>query len=303
MKEIILETLFGSKLYGTDNKNSDHDVKGIFMPPLRDLVLCQAEVRESSNINKIDKEYISIHEYGRLLKQGQTMAIDLLFSLSNQNAVLVHTPLWDEIYANRHEFICKQSHAFLGYCKSQSSKYGVKGLRVKAIQDMIEFFGQYMPEVRLADVYDEVPESKFVIKYIEEVNQEQMLDICSRKFEGRCKAGYIYTCLTKILAGYGARAKMAETGEGIDWKAVSHAFRVAMEFKDLLLRNEVVFPLPYADFIKKIKEGRMDYKKDQLGEKLDGLIEEVECILVTSRMQEHMNSKLWDEIILKYYGV
>lgn len=37
--KIVYITLFGSKLFGTDNPNSDTDYKGIFIPSKRDVLL------------------------------------------------------------------------------------------------------------------------------------------------------------------------------------------------------------------------------------------------------------------------
>ena len=43
MKEkILFKTKSGSKLYGTDSKSSDLDIKGVFLPDIHDLILNKA---------------------------------------------------------------------------------------------------------------------------------------------------------------------------------------------------------------------------------------------------------------------
>ena len=37
-EKILFKTLTGSKLYGTNSENSDTDIKGVFLPDIKDLL-------------------------------------------------------------------------------------------------------------------------------------------------------------------------------------------------------------------------------------------------------------------------
>ena len=302
--DLIFETISGSKLYGTDGFDSDTDLKGIFMlPTLEDV----HPVRSMSIIDGVDKEHISIHEYLRLLKDGQTMALDMLFAMSHPTCVQFNTPFWKYLHSNHNRLVTKNSNAFLGYCRKQASKYGVKGSRVKAIMTLVAFLRRFESEVtfkemRLNDVYPLVEEGEWVTRYVEPVNGEPMLNVCARKFEGRCKLWYLIERLQQILDGYGKRAKDAEVNDGIDWKAVSHAFRVAYEFKELLLTKEIQFPLENAGFLKSIKDGRLNYLKDGVSQMLDSVMLEVEELLLSSDLPEEIDLEFFNDTVKDYYN-
>jgi hypothetical protein len=81
---------FGSHLYGTDTPLSDLDLKGVYMPPARDILLQRVKPVISVNPPKpagqrnapgdVDREYFSLQRYLGLLAEGQTMALDMLFA-------------------------------------------------------------------------------------------------------------------------------------------------------------------------------------------------------------------------------
>ena len=103
--KLLYVTLMGSSLYGTSTESSDIDVKFIFMPSTEDCVLGVA----SSNINinssndntrntkdDIDIQGWSVQFFLNLLNKGDTNALDVLFSYTNENCVLY----MDSLYCN-----------------------------------------------------------------------------------------------------------------------------------------------------------------------------------------------------------
>ena len=88
--KVIYITQYGSKLYGTDNPNSDTDYKGIFIPNKIDVLLKRDIEHYNFNSNSsntrntkddIDLQLFSIYKFFSLLKKGETGAMDILFSL------------------------------------------------------------------------------------------------------------------------------------------------------------------------------------------------------------------------------
>lgn len=61
--------------------------------------------------------------------------------------------------------------------------------------------------------------------------------------------------IRKSLASYGTRAQNAAEDNGADYKALSHALRVAYQAEELLQNGEIRFPLPgmYLDQVRAIK--------------------------------------------------
>jgi len=80
----IVETAFGSHLYGTDTPASDRDWKGVHLPPARDILLQRIERTVSSKTKAdmtakntaadTDRESWALHQFFRLVSEGQTVA-------------------------------------------------------------------------------------------------------------------------------------------------------------------------------------------------------------------------------------
>jgi predicted nucleotidyltransferase len=88
--DVVVEIRFGSHLYGTDTPESDLDLKGVYLPEARDILLQRvtpsvaiSRAKDDGERNRpgdVDREYYSLHRYLQLLAAGQTVAIDMLFA-------------------------------------------------------------------------------------------------------------------------------------------------------------------------------------------------------------------------------
>jgi hypothetical protein len=104
--------------------------------------------------------------------------------------------------------------------------------------------------------------------------------------------------LENFINRYGDRAKLAELNEGVDWKAVSHAFRAAYQVKHILLDGGYTYPLPETPFIKLVKSGTLSFM-NEVGPKLEELMEELEVLSEKSDLPKHTDRKFWDEWLLE----
>ena len=135
----IVRIKFGSHLYGTDTPQSDLDYKSVFVPDARDILLQRVKGSTSTKRPKaegeknfageIDEENYSLQRYLGLAAEGQTVALDVLFAPA-QSMVEPPAPEWHEITRNRAKLITRKSTAFVGYCRQQANKYGIKFVEV-----------------------------------------------------------------------------------------------------------------------------------------------------------------------------
>ncbi|MCK9279173.1 MAG: hypothetical protein M0P71_00900 [Melioribacteraceae bacterium] len=300
--ETIFKTIYGSRLYGTNTNDSDTDIKSIIAPDIKNLILEEKIDIINGKTGNNDVGEMTIQDFRKFLTEGKVISLDLLFAPSNRNATISTSRMFEEIFKHRKDLVCKNNNASISYCKGQSSLYEVKGSRVQTVCDMIDFLDGFLGHKSINEFYEFIPESKYVRKYVEK-NKQNMVEICSRKFEGTISPAYLKLCLHNVVRTYGKRAKKAKENNGIDYKAISHAFRGILGFKDLLRYGEIVFPLEYRNFIRDVKEGFLDYYKDGLDEKLDALIEEVENLVRISELREDFNQELLDNIILSNYSI
>ena len=276
----IIEVKFGSHLYGCNTENSDADFKGIYIPTARQIVLGQGKHSisttkpkqefEKNTKDDIDKEFFSLKEYLKLLCSGQTVALDMLFSPETFHIFKGESyHLFQHIYENKDKLLSKGILAFIGYSRKQSSKYGIKGSRVRAVRDMMDFLSTQDPAALLGLIRPQLDASGLFkdefINYvvINDPNGAAItyLDVCNRKFQLTNSVKYVLAVLNKIYDEYGRRAKLAQVNENIDWKSLHHAVRVNFEGQELLKTGFITFPCPERKLLLDIKTGKLPYKE------------------------------------------
>jgi hypothetical protein len=313
-EKIVVRIEFGSHLYGTSTASSDHDYKSVYIPSAEDILLQRVKGSLGHKVKRFegdknspedtDDEMYSLQRFLGLLSEGQTVTIDMLFTPHP----LITSPLWDEIRAHKDLLLTKRSAAFVGYCRTQANKYGIKGSRVAAAKDAMEFFMTHLERLgstaKLHEIADLLPSLAGEHTRIIELettpgNSEHFIDCCNRKvsFGNTIKAAAeIYS---RIYDNYGKRAKLAQTNEGIDWKALSHAVRVANEALELLATANVTFPLPNAAHILEIKRGLLPY--DDVASEIEKLLEDVEQASLVSNLREEADQAFIEALVCRVH--
>jgi hypothetical protein len=319
----IFRSVFGSRLYGTNTPTSDEDFKSIFIPDARDIVLRRGKqainrqrpkgIGEKNYAGEQEEEAFSLQKYLELLSEGQTVALDILFT-PEQYIIGEPSPEWFEIVANKDKLITRQASSFVGYCRQQASKYGVKGARLAAAKgalDLIESIqddlGSGSGKNKLQDFEESLiletnrhPEyMEFVM--IDQPNSDPInhWSVCGRKLPFNTSLKNAHGVLYKLVSDYGSRTIQAEKDGGIDWKALSHSVRIANQAIELLSTGKITFPLPNADYIRSIKTGKVPYKV--VGEEIEDLLEKVEAGMLTSVLPEAPDKEWIDNFVFKVY--
>lgn len=326
--KLILKTIFGSHVYGTNIPTSDTDIKGMFIPSAEDILLQRAPktIIQNTKISSAGKnlptdtdvELFSVQQYLKLLMEGQSCALDLLFTpkkfyLEESNSI------WYNIQSQKDQFIHKGITAFIGYAKQQAGKYGIKGTRVSALRNTLDFLSQFNNHLKLNDssielklwsglVYEPLThEVKLLNEHIKFVDVkspngriEPHLEVCNRKIPLHATVKYTKEIFQKIFDEYGARALLAEKNEGCDYKALMHAVRVCNQAKELLSTGHITFPRPEKDLLLQIRKGELPYK--EVATLIENGLEELNSINATSTLRETPNKALADSIVLDCYN-
>ena len=318
---IIVEMDFGSHLYGTDTDQSDRDYMRIHLPSARDIVLQRVQntiavrprkpIGAKSGAGHVTMKSYSLQHYLELLCQGQTVALDMLFA--PYSAIQESSSVWRLIQENKHKFLTKKSAVFLGYCKQQANKYGIKGSRVAAAEAAAKLFAfEYEGRGSRAKVKDLSKEIDILvsaypehIKVADQVTNkrgdiETYIDVCGRKIGFRNTVKEAATITQRISNEYGERARKAKSNEGVDWKALSHAVRVGYEAVELLTEHKITLPLPDADYIRDIKMGKYTY--NDVSEVIETLMFQVEVCAQASDLPEEPDYTFAEDIVASMYG-
>lgn len=313
---IIFLCQFGSHLYGTATENSDTDIKGIFLPSKEQCFLnripksitynSKSGTDNKNTSDDVDIELYSLHYYLELLKKGDTGALDILHAWSNDEAIIQHSGIFLELYDNRKDFYTTNLKAFVGYCRTQAAKYGVKGSRLndsKVVIDYLKYHINAGKNIRLEDIWYSLPIGDHLKKIPADPEngfQFPMYDVCNRKLQSTVTIQYAYDVIEKFYLAYGERAQKAAENKGIDWKAVSHALRCAYQMRSLYREGDIIFPLKEADELLRVKNGECDYMTE-VAPKLENLMDEVEELCSKSNFPKKVDSKKWDKWILSLY--
>ena len=317
----IVRMLFGSYIYGTNLPTSDHDYKVVFLPTAKDIILnktrdaynesTKVDQRAKNTSEDVETEFFSFKKYMNLLIEGQTVALDMLFTPESFYLEEPH-PVWKKIKENKHKFLHSGVSSFVGYCRQQANKYGIKGSRVASARAAVTLFTnlqeKYGAHAKLKDHWDFIVETMSKEEHVEFLDdfmrgnpefKVRMLSVCNRKVQEHITVKEALKIYKHIFDEYGQRALLAETNEGIDWKALMHAVRVTEEAKELLSTGHITFPRPEKDVLLQIRQGLMPYK--DVADLIERGMQELEAIQENSVLPKEIDREFFEKFVYDTY--
>lgn len=315
----IVNIKFGSHLYGTSTPMSDLDFKSIYIPSSRDILLQRVkgsincarpkQEKEKNLPGEVEEESYSLQRYLSLAAEGQTVALDILFA-PEWSMTEPPSQEWREVTAHRTRFLTKRSAAFIGYCRQQANKYGIKGSRVAAARKALALLNKLVNERgttrKLGEFEDEVAAEVAGIEHMVVIditlgsgNVIRHWDVCGRKLPFTASIKFARDVVQKLVDEYGQRALQAESQQGVDWKALSHAVRVGTQAIEVLRTGNVTFPLPNAEHVIAIKTGKLAYQ--EVSAEIEGLLEAVEREAQVSPLPAEPDYQWIDDFVASVY--
>jgi predicted nucleotidyltransferase len=315
----IVRMRFGSQLYGTDTPESDLDIKAIYLPTARDILLQRVKPAvtghrdkargEKNTAEDTDFEAYSPAKFLELLAEGQTVALDMLFAPAS---AMLDEPdaVWRDIQVLAPKLFSKKTTAFVGYCRQQARKYGVKGERLSAVRlaldGLKDIEATYGSNEKLAVAEAELRslvKASDLLDIIQLPNPDGSLasyfDVAGKKaiFSASIKSARAMT--QNLFDEFGARTRAAEANQGVDWKAMSHAVRIARQAVEFLQAGHITFPRPEAAHLLAIKRGQIPY--EAVGLEIEDLLNEVEAAASRSDLPEDGDPAIADDFIASLY--
>lgn len=326
--KLLAKFIHGSHLYGLNTPDSDMDYKGVYMPSIEDYLSCsvkpsinlstnQSNVKNSSS--DVDYEVYSINKFVQMLASGEMVAFDMLFApesmveyyddsgnvIPSDSPELRHNPVWVLRKLNTHLFVSRDMKAYLGYCKKQAAKYGIKGSRLSDLREVVEtvdelFERGVLSSDRLEQYVEHLPTTEHCYR------EGQMYVVLGKKHQLTTNIYEFHDRVHIAFKQYGDRAHKAEQNDGVDWKAVSHAFRAGYQLLQMYKTNRMVLPLPQEqrEKVLAIKLGERDW--NDVKAELEELINQVElsasCFGHSGGSEDTINFVLLN-LIRRYHNV
>lgn len=311
-ERLIFETLSGSHVYGTNVATSDKDYKGVVIPDKKSILLQVAPRTRNNASNKAegvrngpqdcDREYFSLHYFMHLLMDGQTHPVEMLFIPSKFWTAT--SPEWEEIVGFRHLLVSKKLTAFVGYAKNQANKYSAKGERystVEAFVNLLRISDEKSPLYsclqHLQDIIAKYPKHSKITNIENAGKIIPHLEVCGRKIDLNATVEYALNCYEWVYKEYGDRAKAS--AEGVDWKAVMHAVRIAEEALEILRDGSITFPRPNVELLLDIRNGKLKY--DMIMDYFETLLEDINAASATSILPDEPHKELAQFLTLSAY--
>lgn len=329
--KIVMETVFGSHLYGLETPTSDRDYKGIFIPHPRDILLGTAKKtidtstgdKSSKNtVDDVDRQLYSLPKFISLACDGDTVALDMLHA--SDDKLIANSPVWQFIRANRSRFYTTELTGLFGYVRKQAAKYGVKGSRLAALREIVEVLRSinhdtwggaaaselnikidkalYGQRIKVGSVKHMFPTNEFCRFVRDETLKsgcQDFYEVLGRKFQSTITVAEMKKSVFKLWDEYGERARQAEANNGIDWKALSHALRGGYQLISIYKHGDIVYPLEQSDFLKAVKAGEIPFAVVQ--EELESAMGEVERLAAVSTYPKEVDREFWNDFIEDVY--
>jgi len=296
-KETTLFTILtGSHLYGNATATSDFDYKAVCLPSLDDLLLNVKVTNrkekpegvgqgERMAAGETETEYLPLQVFFNDFFDGQTYALEVAFA-AKQNLIKFN----DELPKGRviqvklimndlvDGFLTSNVKKMVGYAVSQSKLYGLKTQRYTSLGEALRtmnLWGRehvFTNEERATLALVDTPSLVDQLLKLEHVKRIEIMnaaggteaapgiEICGKQYSLTNRIVTIVKSIEKSLGNYGERVKEFD-GEGVDWKALSHAIRITEQVIELSNTGTIVFPRPNAEFLRKVKAGEVSLEE------------------------------------------
>ncbi len=230
-----LLVLSGSRLYGMSNPTSDHDLRGVILPPYEYLL----NIKKFESIEfEDDYKVFSLERFLKLVIKGSPGETELLFA--NKENIIKCSEIGEKILSLKEYLI---SNTVYGRIMGYSVGEWRKAMGTKAVIE------------KRTQTEDGIVND---IRNIFHPNKENMDNIIKTLYSDRKLK------IVPSMSGLGVKRKKDIEKYGFCRKSAAHSIRLVTQLTELLLTGNIIFPRPNSELLLDIRNGR--YSKEELEE-------------------------------------
>lgn len=320
----LITMVHGSRLYGTATPESDLDLKAVHLPDGGDILLqCVLDVDQAGSTNRthlpntsadVDIESYSAQFFLSMVARNKVDAIEMLFA-PEQAWESDPEAEWLEIVDNRDRLLCRDITTFADYARGQAARYAIRGERVAAVRRVVEALRRHSPSSRLETAIDDLREiAETAGNTPDGVPLVTLVDHVVRGTNGIVK--HVVVCgkmapltvtieralgtFERQLQNYGSRSLNAEKAGAADWKAMSHALRIAGQAVEFLTTGHISLPRPDAEYLVAVKRGRVPLMEVSAG--IERSVAAITTAGAMSVLPEQPDHAWIQDFIVRHYG-
>lgn len=306
-KNIILLGLGGSHAYGTENENSDLDIRGIATNSKRNI-LTRKDFEQVVEV-ETDTTIYSFEKIVKLLCECNPNTIEIL-GLKPEHYLFL-SPIGEELLKNKHLFLSKKAiHSFAGYANSQLRRMENKSAR---LVDQTKMEENILKSIQCADVdfrnkYFYTPEDSIKL-YVDKSNQEEydseiFMDVTLKHYPLRDYRSMWSEMnnIVKAYAKFGKRNQNAVEHNKLG-KHMMHLVRLYLMCFDILENGEVItYREKEHDFLMSIRNGEYLDEQRQASPEFYKIVDELEnklkILSTKTDLPEKVDMKKIDDFVM-----
>lgn len=258
----ILEIKAGSHLYKLNTKDSDKDFLGVVILPLEyhfglqkmeevDLSIKDKLSNGKNSSKAVDRKFYELKRFVQLALNNNPNIIELLF-VNEENIVFINDT-GRRLLSLKKEFLSQKIiKNFFGFCNAQKRKMNTKIHSINKLQTAINFLSSY--DLNSSIVLPELKGEKEFTNIFTQKDKETYsvgeYNICKN-----LTIKEAYKSLNRTLNSATSRKELI-LKYGYDTKFAHHIIRMLLELKEILLTNNLIFPLQEHDLLMDIKTGK-----------------------------------------------
>lgn len=254
--KVILETIAGSHMYGTNTPESDNDYRGIAIQEVKDLMNPFHHFEQFIETKKEDRTIWNVDKFFKLAYDNNPNILEILYA--NDKTITKITEEGEFLLDNSRFFLSQEVRkTFTGYAISQINRIKThRGYLLnppKSKPQRKEFGLPESPLFGLEKINSIIFSPKESIK-------EEWIEYAEKERKYR-SASDSYKKYQEWKTNRNPKRAEIEEKFGFDTKHASHLIRLLYEGQDILENETLEFPLPYADFLLDIREGVYKYEE------------------------------------------
>lgn len=257
----ILEIRVGSHLFGTNLPDADEDFAGIFMPS-KELLYGFQQCNEvkfdivakdkfgRNTAEAVDRTIYEFRKFCRLALQNNPNILHILFADDRSVVFFDSFGFGQRLREKKDLFLHKGCyHRFVSYAKTQKHKMIIRNEHLSELEEGLEILETTPDHMVMADLRSRKP---FLVHGDPLGKHIKLGDLC---FEAGVFAKKARRMIQERLSKATNRAGLMRK-YGFDTKFASNLIHLLREGIDILRFHKLTFPLPYAQDIIDIKQGK-----------------------------------------------
>ena len=288
---IIAKITHGSRLFGTTTETSDVDLKTVFTPSARNILLGRISTSNRDGTSNVmgkntssdtDQDNHDLIKFMRLLETGTPEGFELLFAPDNVH-LIAPSLTWRSLQARSAEFVHADLVPFERLIRKNSTLVQNGAAEEDAAMKMVSTLNKLTSGISskrpvtpyIDEIVAEVGNTKIVRRDIREGRDGTLhpVLVVAHKAVPINESINFASKLATSIANEAAANQMRKSLSRDQWKQLSLAVRISCEMIELLQTGHLTFPRPEREFLYEVKVGNITLEAtrerlDLLGERI-----------------------------------